>query len=109
MRARPRFSRLLSAYSADVVGREDIVEREAAARWPRAVLRRNLGRGVERLVGIGPQALAEHPLAVPFAVGRGGVEEVAAEVDRELERAGATRRRRSRSSRRGPTSRSRSR
>src|SRR4030095_12181406 len=62
------------------------VEREFALRGPAAILGRDFAGDVEFFGGIGTQSFAEEFFAVAVAVGPGGVKEVAAEVDRTLER-----------------------
>ena len=86
MRRDAEVAQALLGVLADVVGGKDVVERVLRPRRPLAVLRRDLGRDVEPLVRMPLQQLAEQPLAVPVAVGPRGVEEVAAELDRPVER-----------------------
>ncbi len=70
----------------DVRGREHVREPVAFSRRPAPVLRRDLRRRVETPVRVAANELAEKPLARAVAVGERGVEEVTAEIDRELER-----------------------
>ncbi len=82
----PEVLEALLGHVADVSGREDVLERVVGARRPAAVLRRDLGRDVDALAAVVLQQLAQQPLAVPRAVGPGGVEEVAAQGQRPLHR-----------------------
>jgi len=67
-----------------VVRRIAIVKREIAAAGPLKILGRNFRGDVEFLGGVGAQDFSEDLLAVAFAVGPSGVEEIAAEIDGSL-------------------------
>src|ERR1700674_783905 len=70
----------------DVIRRIGFVERKFAAAGPAAVFRRNLGRSVKFLAWIFAQDLSEQLLAVAISVSPGGVGEIAAEINRALQR-----------------------
>src|SRR4029077_5308607 len=77
----------------DVVGREAIVEREFATAGPAAIFRRNFGGDVKPFVGagggssfVGAKNFTEELFAVAVAIGPGGIEKVAAEIDGTLDR-----------------------
>src|SRR5579883_935182 len=78
MASRPRLSRLCAAH--DVVVGENLADGRAAPRRPDGVLRRHLGGdkdAVRRLA----HHLPDEPLAVPFAVGERGIDEIDPELD----------------------------
>src|SRR5262249_24769433 len=65
----------------DVLGRIGVLQRVAARAGPAPVLGRDLRGRIEPPAGRLAHELPEQPLAAPLAVGVGGVEEVAAEID----------------------------
>ena len=69
----------------DVVVREDLGDGRLRLARPAAVLGRDLRRGVELGAAMPRQGVAEEPLAPALAIGVGGVEEVAAPLDRAVQ------------------------
>ena len=105
----PRFCEALLGVLADVVGGETSPSGVSVLRRPLQVLRRDLGRDVERACRVPLERLAEQRSLRPVTVRPRRVEEVAAELDRAVERRARLARRRTRSTRPFPTCRSRSR
>src|SRR5690349_8857 len=71
---------------ANIFWRIDIVERVLRPRRPSTILRWYFRRRVEPLVGMPFQELREETLAVAVSIGPRGVEEVASERYRAIER-----------------------
>src|SRR5207244_4304576 len=67
----------------DVVAREGLGRVDAVRRGPDPVLRRDLGRHVERIAAVLADDLADDALALPVAPG--GIDEVHAEFDRPVQ------------------------
>ena len=79
----------LFGHAANVIGRKNVLKRNASPRGPLAIFRRDLGGDVEPLVGMPMQKASPQPFAVSVAVGQSRIEEVAAQLDGQFER-GAT-------------------
>ena len=84
--ARAEIREALLGHLDDVVGGEDVGDRRVGAPGPFQVFRRNLRGGVQLPARVPLQRLAEQLLAASHAVGVRGIEEVAPELDRAIER-----------------------
>src|SRR3972149_4725826 len=70
----------------DMVGRKHVLDPVPSPGRPAEVSRRHLRRGAQAAIRVAPDEPAQDALAGAVAVAPGGVEERAAEVDRELKR-----------------------
>ena len=76
----PRFCRLRSVTSDDVVVRKDVRDADARARRPQLVFGRHLRGHVDLVPGFANH-LPDKLLAVPVAISQGGVDEIQAQFD----------------------------
>ena len=70
----------------DVVVRKDVGDRRVGAARPFQVFRRHLRRGVQLRSRVARQRFAQQLLAAAHAVGVRGIEEIASQLDRAIER-----------------------
>src|SRR5690606_8980744 len=82
----PQILQTTKGILADILGREDLVQRVASPGRPGPVLGRDLGGDIEAAFGMPANEITEEPLAVPFPIGPGGIEEIATAIHRLLQR-----------------------
>src|SRR5205823_878230 len=69
----------------NIVSRKDIAIGVVPRRGPFAVLRRHFGRGKQTALGITRERFSQEAVALTVAVRPGRVEEIAAQINRELQ------------------------